>query len=221
MIVTKDGRSCGCGQRGCVEAYSSAANTALRLSEAIAHKNSNAASPSPGEKENEYAFIDEEGNEVSGARGVFEKAAKGESLAIAVLEETVEYLAVLCINICRTVDPAVIIIGGGMAMAGDKLIESIKKHIGLKAWTVLPTDIDLRIARGVEHGGILGAALAVERKLLAKKNVNDSILTSLLTGIMGAHRTDLNSDITIGVAFLGFLLGSISSWAYFNRNKTT
>jgi len=35
MIIYPDGRSCNCGQKGCVEAYASAASTARRATEAI------------------------------------------------------------------------------------------------------------------------------------------------------------------------------------------
>jgi predicted NBD/HSP70 family sugar kinase len=113
----------------------------------------------------DFAVIDMDGNEVTGAKSVFEKASAGNSIAIAVLEETKEYLAILCINICRVVDPEVIIFGGGMAMAGDALLSDIKKRILQKTWKVLPTDVELRVARAVENGGILGAALAAEQKI--------------------------------------------------------
>lgn len=42
-----------------------------------------------------------------------------------------EKLALLCINICRVVDPDIIIFGGGMAMAGNKLIDLIQHHISI------------------------------------------------------------------------------------------
>jgi len=102
MIVENGGRPCGCGQKGCVEAYSSALNTAARLVEAESPRRS-----SPLLGESEYAFIDGDGNELPHAKAVFEKAAQGNHLAQQVLEETSERLALLCINICRVVDPNV------------------------------------------------------------------------------------------------------------------
>ena len=49
-----------------------------------------------------------------GAKSVFEKADTGNTVAVAVLEETMEYLAILSVNICRVIDPEVIIFGGGI-----------------------------------------------------------------------------------------------------------
>ena len=152
MILNKQGRKCGCGQTGCAEAYASANNTAIRMQEAIG----------TSLKENQYTDIDETGNEF-GAEMVFRKAASGNPTAVKVLDETTEYLAILCINICRVIDPAVIIFGGGMAMAGDILISKVNKHIQKLTWNVLPTDVELRVAQSADHGGIKGAAFAAER----------------------------------------------------------
>ena len=71
---------------GCVEAYSSARNTAARMVESlqILEKTNT---------ENEFMMIDADGNEVGlGARCVFEKAAAGDLSAIAVLEEVLAIL---------------------------------------------------------------------------------------------------------------------------------
>ena len=117
----------------------------------------------PGDSE--YEMIDPQNETASlNSKSVFDKAAGGNKLAISILDETTEKLAVFCINICRIVDPSVIIIGGGMAQAGDQLLNKIRHFIKLKGWTVLPNEISLQVARSAANGGILGAALAVERK---------------------------------------------------------
>ncbi len=70
----------------------------------------------------------------------------------------------MCINICRIVDPQVIIFGGGLSKAGSVLIDLIKKHMAQKTWTVLPTDVKLVISQS-EHAGMVGAALAAQNKI--------------------------------------------------------
>ena len=77
------------------------------MSDAISLK---CRSPSPGDSE--YQIIDKLGNEVLDARTVFEKAAAGDELATKIVEETAEHLAILCINICRVIDPATIFFAG-------------------------------------------------------------------------------------------------------------
>lgn len=42
--------------------------------------------------------------------------------------QTAEHLAVMVINICRIVDPEVIVFGGGLAAAGDALLEPIRRY---------------------------------------------------------------------------------------------
>ena len=74
--------------------------------------------------------------------------------------QTASYLAILCINICRVVDPEIIIFSGGMANVGEPLLDLIKQHMKAKTWTVLPTDVELVIAKSASDNGIVGAALA-------------------------------------------------------------
>jgi glucokinase len=93
-------RLCGCGQRGCIEAYASANSVRNRFQE------SNATAGGEGGSE----------NQVISTAQLFELAASsGESqqveLAKSVIEETARLIAVFCINICRFYDPDVIIIG--------------------------------------------------------------------------------------------------------------
>jgi predicted NBD/HSP70 family sugar kinase len=37
------------------------------------------------------------------------------------IDETARYLGVLCINLCRVLDPETIIMTGGMALSGDQV----------------------------------------------------------------------------------------------------
>lgn len=117
---------------------------------------------------------------------MFEKASAGNAIAISVLKETKEYLALLIINICRVVDPQVIIFGGGMTMAGDSFLDDIKKLVLQKTWKVLPTDVELRIARAVENGGILGAALAAEQRIksIVKPTTGISFAAASIAGFV-------------------------------------
>lgn len=72
-------------------------------------------------------------------------------------------MATLVINLCRVIDPEVIVFGGGLSKAGNVLLNLIKKHVHAKTWTVLPTDVILRIAT-MHEPGLLGTALAAKQK---------------------------------------------------------
>lgn len=75
------------------------------------------------------------------------------------LIQTAQHLAVLCINLCRVVDPDAIVFSGGLAKAGDVLLQLIDKQIKARTWTILPTDVKLLTAKSIEFGGVVGAAL--------------------------------------------------------------
>ena len=96
-----------------------------------------------------------------GSKHVFKiAAADPESIAAHTLDVSCRYLALMCVNLCRVVDPSVIIIGGGMSKAGEPLLSRIRQHIQALTWTVLPTDVEVVLAQGLENAGIVGAALA-------------------------------------------------------------
>jgi hypothetical protein len=151
VVSTGDARVCGCGQKGCVEAYASAKNTVLRMQECDAiDRQESSSSPSS--------------QHVDG-KTVFERYAMNDFNAVKVVEETGEYLALMVLNICRVVDPEIIVFGGGLSKAGKPLLDVIKKHLKQRTWK-LPTDVKLALAL-TEENGVIGAALAAKSELSA------------------------------------------------------
>lgn len=97
--------------------------------------------------------------ELGDAADVFARAGEGDEMAQIILDETAERLSILCINICRILDPEFIIIGGGMSLAGDALLDPIKEYFQRRKWTVLNDDVSIVIASNSNDAGIIGAAL--------------------------------------------------------------
>eukprot|EP01041_Mallomonas_annulata_P006422 gene6422-12984_t len=191
IISLKDGRRCGCGQTGCVEAYASALSTARRMweSDQMAVNGTRSATENgSGDgtgRNNEFTleelmtmsaevFADGRHN----AKDVFDRAAAGDPLAEEVLEETAECLSLLCINICRMVDPDIIVIGGGMARADSALLDRVRRHMARRVWTVLPHYARLVLSATPEHAGIIGAALAVRQAMVSTVTSSSSSLSS-------------------------------------------
>ena len=85
--------------------------------------------------------------------------------------KTADHLAVLCINVCRVVDPDVIIFTGGLAKAGDVLLDLVRTAITAKAWTILPNEAKLMTAQSLDFGGVVGAALAAKMLLIKQQAV--------------------------------------------------
>ena len=50
---------------------------------------------------------------------------------------------------------------GGMAEAGESLLEAVRRHFAACRWTVLPDHVELRLARLGKEAGVVGAAATV------------------------------------------------------------
>ena len=146
MKIVKDGRLCGCGQKGCFEAYASA--TGL-IREAVSRLTLN--------KQNLlYTMI--EGN-ITGleAKDIFDAAKEGDIFSLDLVDYEAEYLAMGIANILNIINPETIVLGGGVALAGDILLEPLRKKLEKYA---LPVTLEgLKIVQGVlgNEAGIKGA----------------------------------------------------------------
>jgi len=94
------------------------------------------------------------------AEDVFAAAAEGAGWATAIIEETIDYLAVAIANVQAVLDPERIILGGGMASAADRIIPGIEKRLE----PLLPmVPLIVRSELGY-RAGVLGAAAALAER---------------------------------------------------------
>lgn len=101
LTIRRGGRLCGCGKRGCLEAYCSATGLARTAKEKM-HK-------------------DLTSYEVAQA------AEKGDALAREIYEETGRMLGEACAEMMLFSSPEAFIFFGGMAKAGELLFEHVRK----------------------------------------------------------------------------------------------
>jgi len=169
-------RPCGCGQQGCVEAFASARSLSARYEEEQLkrHKDSSSRSSSGNSSSSSSSSGDEQTTTPGDAKSVFRKASQGDLIAASVIDDSAMRLAVMCINICRIVDPQVIIFGGGMAQAGEEFLALVRKHIKALTWTVLPTDVQIVLASASASAGIIGAALAAQKHVSSSSSSSPS-----------------------------------------------
>lgn len=146
MVIVPNGRRCACGQRGCFETYASASRTGLRAAEAIAG----------GEKSSLKSLVDA-GAEIS-AKVVFDHAKAGDALARRIVEETVQYLAIGCVTLCRLFDPQMIVFAGGMILAGDYLFDQLRAEFARQTWHVLKSQVRIVPSKLGNDAGFIGAA---------------------------------------------------------------
>ena len=136
MKIVKDGKLCGCGQRGCFEAYVSA--TGL-IREAVSRLTVN--------KQNLlYKMIDGDLMKLE-AKDIFDAAREGDAFSLDLVDYEAEYLALGIANILNIINPEVVVLGGGVALAGDILLNPMREKMVKYA---LPVTLEeLQIVQGV------------------------------------------------------------------------
>lgn len=89
---------------------------------------------------------------------VVEAAAAGDVEAQQVWSRSVRSLACGIASICNAIDPEVVVLGGGIVSAGDRLFEPLRRELAEVEWR--PTDEPVRVvpAQLGEAAGAFGAA---------------------------------------------------------------
>ncbi|WP_346104594.1 ROK family protein [Nonomuraea maheshkhaliensis] len=98
---------------------------------------------------------------VGSAEEVVRLVASGDARATAVWAEAVEALAVALATYTLTLDPAEIVIGGGVSLAGDALLVPLRERLAARL-TFRPAPV-LRASRLGPQAGLMGAGLLAWR----------------------------------------------------------
>lgn len=150
-VLLDGGPLCGCGARGCLESLCSGTGIARRArTRLLAGEPSSLASGRP--------------HEVT-AKMVAEAARGGDELAQNVWDETIRYLAHGLSAVVVTLTPEAIILGGGVATAGEQLLAPLRRLLSERI-KILPAG-EVRILQASLGGdsGIHGALILGERAL--------------------------------------------------------
>jgi glucokinase len=158
IAMPDSGRQCGCGARGCLEAYASATNVVRRAREDMA------CWRGPSKLRDYYTANDEDFT----AKIIFQHAVEGDELALKVVDDTAYYLALGASAVIAAVDPEMIVFGGGMVGAGEWFrlkIDVYAKRFGLP----FPTrNVTIAFASLGSDAGFIGSA-GCARMMVQKK----------------------------------------------------
>ncbi|GHB05012.1 MULTISPECIES: ROK family protein [Streptomyces] len=132
IVVRPGGHACPCGQRGCLERYASAAAVGRAWAAACG---------------------DAEADAADCAKAV----ASGDPRARTVWQEAVDALADGLVTALTLLDPDTLIVGGGLAEAGDVLFEPLRRAVGRRlTFQTLPSIVPAALG---DAAGCLGAGL--------------------------------------------------------------
>ena len=132
---------CGCGNTGCLEQYASATGITRLANIRLA-------------KDDKESVL--RGQEIS-AKTVFDAVKAGDAVAEEIAEEFGKYLGYAMANLAAVVDPAAIVIGGGVSKAGEILLKYVEKNFKERAFFA-NKDTEFVLATLGNDAGICGAA---------------------------------------------------------------
>lgn len=149
MTIDANGRRCKCGNYGCVEAYASGPNIALRAVEAL---ESGAESSLP-------SYVGGDLRKIT-AQTVYQAAQAGDPLALEVVTDTAKFLGAAVASLINIFNPEAVVIVGGVTLAGDRLFVPLIREVSRRAFK--PAVQVCRIVPGTLTGvaGVYGAARA-------------------------------------------------------------
>jgi glucokinase len=155
IIILADGPTCGCGNKGCLEALASRTAIVRDIMTAIgAGRRSVIAELSGGKAENVTSGV------------LLEAAKRRDALTLEVLGRAQYYLGILVANVVNFFDPEMVILGGGVVEAfGDEFLKPIRQtaHECFIAKHEMER-VKIVSAELGDYAGVLGAAmLAAER----------------------------------------------------------
>ncbi|SUB95207.1 ROK family protein [Prevotella intermedia] len=123
MVRGEEGRSCGCGRKGCLEAYCSATGVARTAREFL-------------QKTKEPSLLRDINPEEITSLDVSIAAGKGDKMALDIFAFTGDMLGAACADFANFSSPEAFVFFGGLTKAGDLLMNPIKAAY---AKYVLPT----------------------------------------------------------------------------------
>ncbi len=153
MIVRRNGRMCGCGRQGCLEAYTSATGVARTAREYLSIRSEESKL-----RELDVASIT--------SKDVFDAAMEGDALALEIFESTGALLGEAFADFITFSSPEAIILFGGLTKAGDLLMNPIKHHMDRNLLNIYQGKTQLLFSQLKESdAAVLGAsALGWEAK---------------------------------------------------------
>lgn len=146
IIVDLNGRQCGCGAHGCLEAYASRSAIEKRIEGSL-------------KKGRHSVILDylEEGKSITSSM-IRKSIERGDELVTHCVDEASEYLSGGLASVINLINPKLIILGGGLIEAVDYFYQKTVKDAKLKCLPVPATKIEFKKTALGDFSGVIGAA---------------------------------------------------------------
>jgi len=148
MVINFNGPKCGCGNHGCLEAYTGAAGIVRRAWEVL-------------DKPGTVSILRDmsAGDRASMTPAMISAAAeKGDGEALGIIRETGRLLGIGIINLVNIFAPETVILGGGVAAAGEVLFSAVREEVKHHAMPPCNDRVRIMPAAMGNSAGVVGAA---------------------------------------------------------------
>ena len=146
MTVEPGGFDCTCGKKGCLETVASATGV-VKLARKHAEEYAGNA---------QLKFIIDDGQEIT-SKMIFDLAKEDDELAVLVVDRAAYYLGLACSHIGNLLNPAYIVIGGGVSAAGEYLLEQVRTYFTDFTFPNVKKTTHIKLAALGNDAGIVGA----------------------------------------------------------------
>ena len=158
ICADPEGPVCTCGNRGCLEAMAAAPAIALKAE----RRAREGLSPILADVLRERGQI--------GARDVGEAAARGDYHALEIIRESGRLVGGVLATLVSTLNPSLIVIGGGVANIGHALLAEIRSTVYRRSLPLATRNLPVVLSELEVMAGVTGAAvMAVEGVLQAEQ----------------------------------------------------
>ena len=153
IVRPNNGRLCGCGRTGCLEAYTSATGVARTAREFL-------------EVRNDPSSLRQIPIQDITSKNVYDAAITGDKLALEIFDYTGKILGEAFANFIAFSSPKAIILFGGLAKAGDLILKPIKEAMDRNTLNIYKGKVKIMFSELKESdAAVLGAsALGWEAK---------------------------------------------------------
>ena len=148
-LQMKDGPICGCGDTGCLEAFASGPSIVAMAQDYLKSGKSTKFREMAGDGEI-TPYI------------VAKAAEAGDPVAKRIFTIIGEYVGMGLVSVINLLNPEKVIIGGGVAEAGDLLLEPNRKTVMERAMVVARESVEIVPAELGKSAGVIGASMLVE-----------------------------------------------------------
>lgn len=152
--IVPGGRICGCGRHGCYETYASASGLARTALFMLSEKKD----PSP--------LRDIAPSRLT-SRKVAEAALSNDKIALEAIDYTAEKIAHGIINAITFSSPEAVFLFGGLAQAGDLILEPVRKYVEMGVMPIFRGTCKILLSGiPLSNAAILGSAALVWNELI-------------------------------------------------------